>query len=147
MQEDLKINLIFNFGILKSDLVTVMTLRLTDGAKKLVRTEVCTPCDLENQIDLQKNIVQSLLSQKDQDKSPSNTGEPGIILSKEKISLKRIRFRGTECQVSSVTFQDVTLEWESKPEGLMVIEQKKLIFLLKTGTSFKSLECMLLKIL
>ena len=130
MQEDLKINLIFNFGILKSDLVTVMTLRLTDGAKKLVRTEVCAPpCDLENQIDLQKNIVQSLLSQRDQDKSPSNTGEPGIILSKEKIILKE----GSDSEVLSVKLaaspsQDVTLEWESKPEGLMVIEPKKLIF-------------------
>ena len=130
MQEDLKINLIFNFGILKSDLVTVMTLRLTDGAKKLVRTEVCAPnCNLLNQIDLQKKIVKSLLSQREQDKSPSNTGEPGIILSKEKIILKE----GSNSEVLSVKLaaaptQEVTLEWESKPEGLMVIEPKKLIF-------------------
>ena len=60
---------------------------------------------------------------------PAMTGEPGIILSKEKIILKE----GSDSEVLSVKLaaspsQDVTLEWESKPEGLMVIEPKKLIF-------------------
>ena len=79
--------------------------------------------------EIQKNLMQSLLSQRDLDKSPIMAGGPGIILSKEKISLRE----GSDSEVINVKLaaaptQEVTLEWESKPEGLMVIEPKKLTF-------------------
>jgi len=130
MQEDLKVSLIFAFGILKSDLVTVMTLRLTEGAKKIVKTEVCTPpCDLKKQLNLQKNLVQSVLFQRDQDRSPSGTGEPGIALSTQSLMLTE----GSDAEKIGVRLSgspslDVFIKWEVKPKDVLVLEPQILQF-------------------
>ena len=81
MQEILEVNLIFTFGVLKSDMTTLLTLQLQEGPQKVVKNEICnSPCNTPILISGVKDLVQRLLSERDKNRSPQSYGDPGIAL-------------------------------------------------------------------
>jgi len=89
MQEFLSINLIFTFGVLQSEMTTLLTLQLQEGPKKIVKNEICNaPCGIESKMKGVVTLVQKLLVERDRGRMPLVRDEPGLNVKPGELKLE-----------------------------------------------------------
>ena len=130
MQEILEVNLIFTFGVLKSDMTTLLTLQLQEGPQKVVKNEICnSPCNTPILISGVKDLVQRLLSERDKNRSPQSYGDPGISLFEQEIQVEEGGLMGTlNLSLKAPPFGEVIISYEEMPMGFLEIDPKEIVF-------------------
>ena len=120
LQQYLRVSLVFNLQVVQDEDagLTQLSLSLTEGRRRTVRTELCESCSLKGLLNSLDKVTGTLLLERRRDRQVAQA-KPGIGVEPETLELREGGVSGTlAVSVQSPLGGKVVLGLESDPAGL-----------------------------